>query len=221
MKDSNINALRLQSREKLFTAQQPPKGFWTRAMEHDRQRKSLKLREREMALLERGMAAAALQNVLPQSTQKPDLAIAKLPKTTKKKSRMLMWTLLVIGIAVLGKVTGAPTTGNIPKATQVADIPAPCAFDDVQCAGKKFYFEANDACTAAVEQQASYQMRWTSNWLDRKFPQYTWGGDATHKTITYGGDRAQFQNGFGAWKTVTYFCTYSPEMKSIVDVTIH
>lgn len=38
-------------------------------------------------------------------------------------------------------------------------------------------------------------------------------------TLTYIGDKIQFQNGFGAWQTHIYECDYNPATESALSVS--
>jgi len=62
-------------------------------------------------------------------------------------------------------------------------------------------------------------MRWTDGTLELKFSRFRWaaqGGGA----ITFVGDRAEFQNGFGAFTPVIYECDLARDMKTVQAVRV-
>lgn len=90
---------------------------------------------------------------------------------------------------------------------------------DLRCWGEKYSIDAAVRCRRPVERLAQYDMRWTDGWTETKFPRLRWENQ-DEGIITYIGDKAQFQNGFGAWQNVIYFCTYDPTTDSALSVEI-
>ena len=82
--------------------------------------------------------------------------------------------------------------------------------NDLQCWGKKHALRAIFACQPLIESLAKYDYRWTDSWLESKLGRFRWN-DRKEGSISYTGDKVQFQNPFGAWQKVTYWCHYSPE----------
>lgn len=225
MKDQTIEALRLEARANSGKSQSSSQGFLAGALARRTAKQSLQLREREMALLERGVALAALQNKsqpIPETytSLSRELATSE-AVSVKASSKKIKWMIAIAALFMISLLKGPQP--QVPAQTSKAAAPATevvCKFDDPHCVGEQYYLEAAPGCANAVQSQAKYDMRWTSSWVDRKFTQFTWGGDSSHKTITYGGDHVQFQNGFGAWQTMSYFCTYDPALKMIVDIAV-
>ncbi len=83
---------------------------------------------------------------------------------------------------------------------------------DLQCWMDKWIIEASLHCKSAVESQARYAHQWTDGWLDMKFPRARWK-DRSKGILSYWGDKVQFQNGFGAWVKMAYWCDFNPYTK--------
>jgi len=90
---------------------------------------------------------------------------------------------------------------------------------DLQCWGERYLIDAGVRCQRAVERSAQYDMRWTDGWTEPKFSRSRWENQ-DEGLITYIGDKAQFQNAFGAWQNVIYFCTYDPAADRVVNVEV-
>ena len=90
---------------------------------------------------------------------------------------------------------------------------------DLRCWGEKHSIAAGVRCRRPVERLAQYDMRWTDGWTEAKFPRMRWANQ-NEGLIAYIGDKAQFQNGFGAWQNVIYACTYDPSTDSAINVEV-
>lgn len=137
------------------------------------------------------------------------------PTKTRPVFKILAWTFFVIipGIAFL-------TTILIPE--NPAQVAAGSAKDaacltDLQCAGDKFLSTANAYCRPLLLEQAKAIAKWdyqieevgfTNSILDK----FRWADD-TKTQLIYVGDKAKFQNGFGAWKHVGYQCIFDVASK--------
>jgi hypothetical protein len=95
-----------------------------------------------------------------------------------------------------------------------------CAKDDLQCLGDKGAMAAGFRCPRVVEQLAIHSVRWTDGMLEAKFSRFRWK-DKEAGTITYIGDRAEFQNGFGAFTPIIYECDLSADNETVIDVRAH
>ncbi|MDC6454803.1 hypothetical protein PQY68_06125, partial [Planktomarina temperata] len=71
-------------------------------------------------------------------------------------------------------------------------------------------------CEDYVENLAKNTFRWTDGWLEAKFPRYLVSNDEEPYVITIIGDKIEFQNGFGAWGKVTYFCKYDTKAEEVL-----
>ena len=81
--------------------------------------------------------------------------------------------------------------------------------NDLQCWGDENHLEATFACQPLVEASARYTYEWTDGFLGSKFERFRWD-DRQAGTVLYGGDSVRFQNAFGAWQNMTYWCKYDP-----------
>ena len=83
---------------------------------------------------------------------------------------------------------------------------------DLQCWGDKHILSATLACRPLIERSAKYDYEWTDGWLGSKLQKFRWK-DRRAGVLSYYGDKVKFQNGFGAWQHVGYWCDYNPETK--------
>jgi RNA polymerase subunit RPABC4/transcription elongation factor Spt4 len=90
---------------------------------------------------------------------------------------------------------------------------------DIQCWGDKHSIQAGFRCEPFVERMAKYTMEWTDGWLEPKFGYFRWKSQS-EGTVTYIGDKARFQNGFGAWSNVRYECDFDPVEEVVLDVRV-
>ena len=98
---------------------------------------------------------------------------------------------------------GAPTEDELEASKDLR-----CRHD-LQCWGDKHHMEATFACQPLIESRAKYTYDWTDGWLGSKFEKIMWD-DWKIRTLLYGGDSVRFQNGFGAWQNMAYWCKYNP-----------
>ena len=75
-------------------------------------------------------------------------------------------------------------------------------------------------CEEPVERLAKWSHKWIDGVLEPKFGSFRWK-DKDRGTLTYLGDRIQFQNGFGAWQDYVYECDYDPTAEVVLDVRAH
>ena len=80
---------------------------------------------------------------------------------------------------------------------------------DLQCWGDKHLLKATFACQPMIENLAKYDYEWTDGWLEAKLQRFRWK-DRKTGTLSYTGNRVKFQNGFGAWQRITYWCHFDP-----------
>ncbi|MEX2630043.1 MAG: hypothetical protein WD341_08905 [Tistlia sp.] len=110
----------------------------------------------------------------------------------------------------------APMEPEVVEEVQAAEAEATCRAD-LQCWGDKHSYKATVACEPAVERLAQYTSRWVDGFLETKFSHFRWL-DKEHGTVTYLGDRIEYQNGFGAWQAHVYECDYHPEAEAVLTV---
>jgi hypothetical protein len=88
---------------------------------------------------------------------------------------------------------------------------------DLKCWGERHLAAASVYCATEIEKLPEYTMEWTDGMLETKFSRYGWA-DEERGALRYAGDKARFQNGFGAWVNVFYLCDFDPESKSVIRV---
>lgn len=95
----------------------------------------------------------------------------------------------------------------------------PCAANDLQCAWDKATVDAWVYCKAPVERLAKHTMRWADGDSKSRFSHARWL-DAEKGSLTMVGDKAEFQNGFGAFTPVIYECDLDADRKTVLDVRV-
>lgn len=90
---------------------------------------------------------------------------------------------------------------------------------ELQCWAEKYSKPASVQCQRQIERLSKYDIRWTNRWTETKFSRISWDNQ-NQGIIKYIGDKAQFQNVFGAWQNVIYSCTYDPVKDSAIDATV-
>ncbi|MBY0256337.1 hypothetical protein [Methylobacterium sp.] len=111
---------------------------------------------------------------------------------------------------------------RIAEAAAKAKKDADCRAD-LQCWADKGTIAAGIFCREKIEKIANYSMKWTDSWYEPKFSHFRWAKNYPFEkgVVTYLGDKAQFQNGFGAYQNVIYSCDMVPGDKNnvIYDVS--
>ena len=131
---------------------------------------------------------------------------------------------LIFGVGFVGYLASCESKNDQPGAPSAA-VPAkiaeppPCPKDDLKCNGENGLTAANVYCVRPIEKLAKFDVKWTDRTFESKFDRYAWK-DKAAGSINYIGDKAQFQNGFGAYAVVTYVCTIAKDGKTILDVRV-
>lgn len=128
----------------------------------------------------------------------------------------------LVGLVVLAIIIGVGFSmcssgegdSSAPAAPKVDD--ATCRAD-IQCWGDKHTVAVGLYCKEPVERLAKYSARWTDGMLEPKFSRFRWLNES-QGTITYIGDKIEFQNGFGAFQKHVYECDFNPVTKQVLDV---
>lgn len=76
---------------------------------------------------------------------------------------------------------------------------------DLSCIGNKGTITAGVKCPRQIESLAKADVKWTDGTFEPKFSRFRWK-DEKESIVTHIGDKAQFQNGFGAYINVIYTC---------------
>lgn len=138
---------------------------------------------------------------------------------------MPWWTLPLAAIATVSVVWWVMSgpSGNDQGASQSSASSEAssgnCAKTDLQCLGDKGVVGAGVYCKEPIEHLALHDVKWTDGFMDMKFSEFRWAteGDGA---ITYVGDKAEFQNGFGAYTPVVYECDLASDDKTVLAVRI-
>ena len=81
---------------------------------------------------------------------------------------------------------------------------------NLKCWAVRHMTRANLACTPLIESLARFDHEWTSGFGGpTKFAHYEWS-DRPGGELSYWGREVKFQNGFGAWQRVAYWCYFDP-----------
>jgi len=88
---------------------------------------------------------------------------------------------------------------------------------DLQCWGDKNSVGASVYCATPVEKLAKYSAKWTDGTFELKFSRFRWL-DKDKGTLTFIGDKIQFQNGFGAYQNHIAECDFDPNGNKVLDV---
>jgi hypothetical protein len=94
-----------------------------------------------------------------------------------------------------------------------------CSKGDLQCLGNQGIAAAGVYCAREVEKLASHSVKWKDGAFETKFSRFRWH-DMEKGEITYIGDKAEFQNGFGAYTPVIYECDIAADEKTVLDVRV-
>ncbi|WP_293239074.1 hypothetical protein, partial [Paludibacterium sp.] len=89
----------------------------------------------------------------------------------------------------------------------------------MSCLGNKGVVGAGVYCAKPIERLARHSVKWTDGTFELKFERFRWR-DKSAGTITYIGDKAEFQNGFGAFTPVIYECDLASDNKTVLDVRV-
>lgn len=109
-----------------------------------------------------------------------------------------------------------PNSKQNSETAEVAQAAAACK-QDIQCWGDKNIAAVSVYCKDSVERLAKFSVKWTDGTLETKFSRFQWL-DKTNGTVKYFGDKAQFQNGFGAYQNVIYECDFDPATNKVLGV---
>ncbi|MFS0825517.1 hypothetical protein [Pseudomonas phoenicis] len=87
---------------------------------------------------------------------------------------------------------------------------------NLKCWGEKFSISAAVYCKDPIAKLGKYSSRWTDGTFESKLSRLKWL-DKDAGTITYIGDKIEFQNGFGAFQKHIYECDFDPEQNQVLS----
>lgn len=161
------------------------------------------------------------------------------PKKKRKSGCLAIFGwgfLIIVGLSVLGSIFGGsdpkksdPKVADAPPAPAVVPAPPspygaydgkPCGKDDLDCRGNGGIVGASVYCKSPIEHMATHSVKWTDGTFEMKFSRFRFT-DTTHETLTFVGDKAEFQNGFGAYTPVVYRCTMANDHRTVTNVVVN
>ena len=80
--------------------------------------------------------------------------------------------------------------------------------EDASWLSDNYGTEAGIRCRPLIERLAKNQFEWTDSWSESKFSSYLVKTSKPY-VLTVVGDKIKFQNGFGAWTNMKYYCDYN------------
>ena len=129
-----------------------------------------------------------------------------------KTSEVIVGLLFILAVG-FGVVKCSGSTAS-DTAKPVADIDCQ---KELQCWGDKHLIAAGVYCKDSVARLAKFDARWTDGTLEPKFSKFRWL-DKNAGTLTFIGDKIEFQNGFGAYQAHVYECDFAPATHSVLAV---
>lgn len=142
--------------------------------------------------------------------------------TTQFSDIVTGWTVIIVVVAALvyacspskDKSSSTADAAILAKQKEQADI---ACKKELSCWGDKHIASASAYCKSPIERLAKYSSKWTDGTFEMKFSRYRWI-DESEGTLTYIGDKIQFQNGFGAFQNHIYQCDFDPATERPIDV---
>lgn len=104
-----------------------------------------------------------------------------------------------------------------PKTVDADQIPDSQCIKTLSCWAERGSSYAEVLCQQPIEHLSSYDHKWTDGFLDPKFDRFKWL-NKEKGTVTYLGDKIEFQNAFGAWQNYMYACDFDPRKKAVIKV---
>lgn len=90
---------------------------------------------------------------------------------------------------------------------------------DLTCMGNRFMQEAVEQCKALIESWATYEHRWTTDFILPIFSEFRWK-DEEKRQITFVGDRIIFRSATDAWHNHIYECNYDSLNHDVMGVHV-
>lgn len=137
------------------------------------------------------------------------------PKPTP--TEIFQGSLGLVFLVFLGWLFFWPSDNTVKQESAQAE--KKCKADDLQCLGDQGIVGAGIYCKKAIESLAEHSVKWTDGTFEMKFSKFRWKNKPAG-VITFIGDKAEFQNGFGAFTPVIYECDMMADNKSIVDARV-
>ena len=89
---------------------------------------------------------------------------------------------------------------------------------DLACWAERHISDAMSVCRLLIQDSAKFDYEWDS-WMNPDFSKYAWK-KKPKGIVSYFGNDVKFQNMFGAWQRMSYWCSYDPETKK-AEIIFH
>lgn len=145
----------------------------------------------------------------------------KLPKPSPRKFSLIEKIGIGIGAIIFVVWIFAPSKNDQQDTSATANVANDAACrKDLQCWGDKNLSAAHVYCKDSIEREAKYSVKWTDEGMfATKFSRFNWLNQNAG-TLRYFGDKAQFQNVFGAYQNMIYECDIDPATNAILGVNV-
>jgi hypothetical protein len=127
-----------------------------------------------------------------------------------------VFLLVVIGVGV-SMYSGGKDDEKAEAEQAKAQVDDATCRKDLQCWGDKYSISVGVSCKDSVVKLASYTARWTDGTFEAKFSHFRWL-NKEQGTLTFIGDKIEFQNGFGAYQKHIYECDFDPAGDQVLAV---
>ena len=138
-------------------------------------------------------------------------------------AKVALWFFIIVGVLVVIAQCSSPSSVTPTSANEQKqdEKPTPtCAKDDLQCLGDKLIVAAGVYCKDPIERLATHSVRWTDGTFETKFSRFRWANKEAGQ-VTMIGDKAEFQNGFGAFTPVIYECDFAADGETVLGVRVN
>lgn len=123
---------------------------------------------------------------------------------------------IVIGAGYAGwRYMGAATPPPSAASSSAAPVEQDCN-KYIRCKAMQVIRDASARCKEPIEQLAAFSSQWKEPGADTIFHDYVWL-DQGKGTITFLGNKVQFQNAGGANMPVAYECDFDPATGIVLD----
>ena len=120
----------------------------------------------------------------------------------------------LILIALATCLCGCFADERTPEQVKAADDACKA---DVNCYGPENRVAAGIYCKDFIQKLGKYSFRWTDGALESKFSKVDWL-NKDKATLSFFGDKIEFQNGFGAYQPAAYQCDFDPATNTVLGV---
>lgn len=149
----------------------------------------------------------------------PHCGVTNPTKQPASKKDALIGAAAVVGAIVVGIVMSGKSDAEKSAAAEKQAAEKAACMKDLKCHGNNGTVAAGIRCAKLVEKLAKNSMKWTDGTFDSKFTHFRWKNEHDG-SITFVGDKAQFQNGFGAYVNVIYECDLDGAQDQVLDVRV-